>query len=391
MSSKLHLLTCLYLLFAFYSPASGTKVHSLFLFGDSYLDTGNLRKLTNYPPDPYGQTFPGQTTGRFSDGVVFTDVLAAYLRVRPEPTPFTFLNQSAPVVPRSGLNFAIAGAGINAGGPKTNLAAQVDAFAGLVLAKVIPAKQVRNSLFVLSVGGNDYLNLLINGTRLDAAFVSQYAPQLLNGTWEQLSRLLALGAKRFAILTLPPGQCSPRATIIINNVQCLSADLVNITFHNDGLKAIRERLVNAGASAGILDIYSAALYVIQNPTCFGVAPSTALKSCCFGLVSNELGQFGCGAYNLTTFQPLFTVCPSPATAFFWDGVHPSNAAWKAISSLIFYGSGYTTPALNLCKSIDVECRKPPRKNKYPGSAPIRNYCAVPFKDFGRHRNRRALK
>lgn len=53
----------------------------LWVFGDSYADTGNLgdlgRELTHAWYDPYGDTFPGRPTGRFSDGRVLTDFIGA--------------------------------------------------------------------------------------------------------------------------------------------------------------------------------------------------------------------------------------------------------------------------------------------------------------------------
>ena len=53
-------------------------VKKLFVFGDSYVDTGNNRKSVGSSwKDPYGITFPGKPTGRFSDGRVFTDFLGS--------------------------------------------------------------------------------------------------------------------------------------------------------------------------------------------------------------------------------------------------------------------------------------------------------------------------
>ena len=56
--------------------------HKLFVFGDSYADTGNSRKATavSWKP-PYGITFPGKPAGRFSDGRVLTDYLGTYVPI----------------------------------------------------------------------------------------------------------------------------------------------------------------------------------------------------------------------------------------------------------------------------------------------------------------------
>lgn len=51
----------------------------LFVFGDSYADTGNIQKsVGNSWKQPYGITFPGKPAGRFSDGRVLTDYVGTY-------------------------------------------------------------------------------------------------------------------------------------------------------------------------------------------------------------------------------------------------------------------------------------------------------------------------
>jgi len=58
---------------------AGKQSSPVWVFGDSYADTGNLgdlgRELTRVWYDPYGVTFPGRPTGRFSDGRVLTDFI----------------------------------------------------------------------------------------------------------------------------------------------------------------------------------------------------------------------------------------------------------------------------------------------------------------------------
>lgn len=61
----------------------------LFVFGDSYADTGNVKKsLANSWKEPYGSTFPGKPAGRFSDGRILTDYLGTQLH----PTFCLFLS-----------------------------------------------------------------------------------------------------------------------------------------------------------------------------------------------------------------------------------------------------------------------------------------------------------
>ncbi|CAH2057573.1 unnamed protein product [Thlaspi arvense] len=56
----------------------GFQPKRIFVFGDSYADTGNNRKsVAKSWKVPYGITFPGKPAGRFSDGRVLTDYLGA--------------------------------------------------------------------------------------------------------------------------------------------------------------------------------------------------------------------------------------------------------------------------------------------------------------------------
>ena len=69
------------------SAARRGTTKALFVFGDSFADTGNHRpKATNLHQgfanitneawhNPYGCTFPGRPAGRFSDGLVVTDYI----------------------------------------------------------------------------------------------------------------------------------------------------------------------------------------------------------------------------------------------------------------------------------------------------------------------------
>lgn len=56
------------------------RITKLFVFGDSYADTGNIKSsLVPSRNEPYGVTFPGKPSGRFSDGRVLTDYIGMSL------------------------------------------------------------------------------------------------------------------------------------------------------------------------------------------------------------------------------------------------------------------------------------------------------------------------
>ncbi|GMP36551.1 hypothetical protein CsSME_00008643 [Camellia sinensis var. sinensis] len=66
-------------------PDSNVK---LFVFGDSYVDTGNAPKLsTDSWRKPYGVSYPGKPTGRFAVGCILTDYIAEFFNAT-SPVPY---------------------------------------------------------------------------------------------------------------------------------------------------------------------------------------------------------------------------------------------------------------------------------------------------------------
>lgn len=60
----------------------GFRPTKIFVFGDSYVDTGNIPKsVLGSWKEPYGLTFPGKPAGRFSDGRVLTDYLGKFINI----------------------------------------------------------------------------------------------------------------------------------------------------------------------------------------------------------------------------------------------------------------------------------------------------------------------
>ncbi|GJM89022.1 hypothetical protein PR202_ga05618 [Eleusine coracana subsp. coracana] len=84
---------------------------SMFTLGDSYMDTGNFVIMaspaipTVFDKPPYGMTFFGHPTGRYSDGRVIIDFIAEALGL---PLLPAFLSNSSDV--SRGVNFAVGGA-----------------------------------------------------------------------------------------------------------------------------------------------------------------------------------------------------------------------------------------------------------------------------------------
>lgn len=65
-----------------YSQQGSSQVPALFIFGDSLVDNGNnngILSLATANYMPYGIDFPQGTTGRFTNGRTFVDILGPVL------------------------------------------------------------------------------------------------------------------------------------------------------------------------------------------------------------------------------------------------------------------------------------------------------------------------
>ncbi|XP_031475128.1 GDSL esterase/lipase At5g03610-like isoform X2 [Nymphaea colorata] len=151
------------------SPHHQRPAERLFVFGDSYADTGNIaRGLANCWKPPYGSTFPGKPAGRFSDGRVITDFIATFLGV-PSPVPYR-LRRVAGHRGSYGINFAYSGTGVfDTSAPLPNVTTQIDYLEQMIKEGWYEKRQVRSSMAFLALAGIDYLEFLLykNGTLED--------------------------------------------------------------------------------------------------------------------------------------------------------------------------------------------------------------------------------
>ncbi|XP_055812276.1 GDSL esterase/lipase At5g03610-like isoform X1 [Solanum dulcamara] len=306
----------------------GFKPTKLFVFGDSYADTGNNRKsVANSWKQPYGVTFPGKPAGRFSDGRVLTDYLARFLGVK-SPVPYRWMKYATKRL-RYGINFAYGGTGVfNTRVPEPNMTTQIDFFQKLMAESVYTkADIVQSSLFLLSLAGNDYGAYLSKGGTVQdiPAFITSVVNQLV----VNMKRVNKLGAKKIAVTSLEPLGCLPQTTILNSFQQCNATENIAVDLHNSLLQQAVAKLNNEtmGSTFVILDLFSSFNSVLESK---GVPAGsmrfeTPLKPCCMG-ISNK---YSCGSMN-EKGEKMYTVCNDPKSAFFWDTVHPTEAGWHAV-------------------------------------------------------------
>ncbi|KAK1571915.1 hypothetical protein Q3G72_024890 [Acer saccharum] len=139
----------------------------LFVFGDSYVDTGNLGKFATPWKEPYGISFPGKPSGRYSDGRVLTDYIASFFGIT-SPVPFERRNITRKSRLRYGMNFAYGGTGVfnTLEQDRPNMTIQIDHFQELLDKNVYTKHDLKKSVALVSVAGNDYTTFLSTNASL---------------------------------------------------------------------------------------------------------------------------------------------------------------------------------------------------------------------------------
>lgn len=297
----------------------------LFVFGDSYVDTGNTQKSKPGSwKEPYGITFPGKPAGRFSDGRVLTDFIAKYLRLR-SPIPHKFRNIVSKHYLKYGMNFAYGGTGVFdtfTSGP--NMTAQIYSFNQLIQENVYTPSDLSKAIAYVSVAGNDYNHYLATNGSLPGfpSFIASVVKQ----TATDLIHLQSLGFKRIVVGALQPLGCLPQTTAESSFQRCNSTFNDLVALHNNLLNQSVAKLnqeTKDHTTFTILDIFDSFASVLNHPASHNIKDH--LKPCCAGVSS----QYNCGSVDENNVKK-YLVCENPESSFFWDGLHPTQAGWNAV-------------------------------------------------------------
>ncbi|KAK3129408.1 hypothetical protein QOZ80_6BG0479020 [Eleusine coracana subsp. coracana] len=302
----------------------GGRASSVWVFGDSYADTGNLgdlgRALTHAWYDPYGQTFPGRPTGRFSDGRVLTDFIAGAMGV-PTPVAYKLRRGAAARLLARGMNYAVGGAGVlDTGFFQRNVSAQVDLFQAQH-----PAGNAANpcDVAVVVVSGNDYSFAADKDNSTSAAIA--YIPTVVRRLREVLRRLRDdVGMRKVVVTNLHPMGCTPLFTRQLNYTGCDALANVGAAQHNAALQSVLANLDPTNATYLLLDVNAPfAAYVVGAATDRFPEPR---RPCCESFDADGY----CGQQD-DDGKRMYTLCSDPTKHFYWDDVHPTQAAWAAVA------------------------------------------------------------
>jgi phospholipase/lecithinase/hemolysin len=268
------------------------KCSSIYVFGDSVSDSGNVALAKGYPqgvPQPVtGNSYipddPYYPTGRFSNGPVWAEDFAALFGLAAAPSLL------------GGSNFAFAGA--RTGGPNVpapTLTTQVGMFLGT------HGTAPSNALYVIAEVGNDARDAMVkiaagaDVSQTIAAVSETYAGNIgkLVGT------LRAAGATRFLVFDNVNLGLVPAVRAMGGNASALATALTASMN-----SALLDQL-QGQAGVRVFDTFSFLSRVVRNPRAFGF----------------KNGTDACGAVagaNCTDYV-------------FWDGLHPTAAMHRLIA------------------------------------------------------------
>ncbi|RDX64832.1 GDSL esterase/lipase EXL3, partial [Mucuna pruriens] len=320
------------------SLPNNETVPAIMAFGDSIVDTGNNNYIWTIGKCnflPYGRDFGrgNQPTGRFSNGLVPSDIAAANFGVK-QLLPAYLDPKLQPQDLLTGVSFASGGVGYD---PLTSkiasvlsLSKQLDKFREYKnkITETVGENSttiISKSIYILCSGSNDIANTysLFRREKYD---IAAYTDFMISQATNFLQELYGLGARRIGVFTLPPIGCVPSQRTLRGGIQRTCSDFENqaAMLFNTKLKSQLDalKILFSDARFVYLDIYGPLLNMIQNPAKYGF--EVADKGCC-----------GTGDIEVSVLcNRLSPVCSNTSNYIFWDSFHPTQAAYNVLSSTV---------------------------------------------------------
>lgn len=316
-----------------------STVPALFVFGDSLLDTGNnnnMSTLVRAASPPYGDYPAGGSGGRFSNGPVTTDYVAAHLNL-PCPPPYMAMGDDV----ERGVNFASGGSGIldatgEMEGQHVSLGSQIKNFQDMknkLIEKVgtsMASSIISRAIFLITTGSNDYFNHYSMPWDPAYGLYSREGFQdLMISTYTtHLTSLYNLGARKFTVSSLPAIGCTPFERELYGNGsgEC-------VAFLQEVAQAYNQRLFRtvqqlqaqlSGSHFMYNNVYDSSVQIYQNPTLYGIVNRD--DACCGGSVNFGLCNTG------------IPLCADSSRYYYFDGYHPTSLVHNLTANISLTGT-----------------------------------------------------
>lgn len=196
-----------------------------------------------------------------------------------------------------------------------------------------------SSLFLVEIGGNDYIHPLFQNRTLD--WVKPLVPLVIASIGSALEALIQLGAKTVYVPGVFPLGCSPRHLFLFHGVSsagdydpatgCLRWLNDLTALHNSLLRAKLAQLRRdyPGVSLVYVDYYGKIMDAVASPARYGFGERTVLDACCAGG-----GPYN-GNFTVHCSEPGAVQCSDPSVYVSWDGLHFTDAMYKIMARDLF--------------------------------------------------------
>lgn len=313
--------------------AAKNNVSCILVFGDSSVDPGNNNHLDTMHKGnfaPYGMDFNhGKPTGRFSNGRLATDFIAEALGYRNSIPAFLDPHLENEDL-LHGVSFASGGSGfdqltVNLSNV-ISLPKQLEYFMHykIHLRRLVGEKEaeniVRNAIFVLSMGTNDFLqNYYLEPTRSKQFTIEQYQDYLTSCMFRDVKAMHSLGARALVVVGMEPFGCNPLVKTLRDIVKCDSRlNNVALSFNSKIKQNMAKFTQLFGMKTAYLDTYAIINDAFQNPKKYGFTVTS--KGCC-----------GTGTVEYAFTCKGMKTCANRDEYMYWDAVHPTQAMHKLIA------------------------------------------------------------
>ncbi|CAJ1949507.1 unnamed protein product [Sphenostylis stenocarpa] len=326
---------------------------ALFILGDSLFDNGNnnyINTTTAYQANyaPYGETFYKYPSGSNSGCVVCISAELAKLPILP---PYLHPDRVEHVY---GVNFASGGAGAlreTAQGFVVDLKTQASYLKNVKnsfserLGKAIAEEIVSKSVYLISIGSNDYGSLVRPNSNPVILPVDHqpFVDTVIGNLTDVLREIYNLGGRKFGFVNVGEIGCSPGVRVLVNNGSTCFEEISAIArLHNIALSKRLQELEKElkGFKYGINDFYGASSQVLKDPTKYGFKESS--KACCGGGPYRGDGSCG-GKRGIKEYE----LCDNPNEHVYFDSIHLTDRASQHFGELIWNGNRTVTSPYNL--------------------------------------------
>ncbi|WCJ32669.1 GDSL esterase/lipase EXL3 [Euphorbia peplus] len=324
------------------SLPNGEKFPAIIVFGDSIVDPGNnnyVNTIVKCDFPPYGRDFVNaMPTGRFSNGVIPSDLIGGQLGIKDLVPPYLDPNLKLQDL-ITGVSFASGATGYDPQTPQSvsvlSLSDQLDLFKQYLsniesqVGKEKKAEILSRSFFLICIGSDDIANTYFTLPFRRAHYdINSYTDLLVNSASTFYQELYKIGARKIAVLGLPPLGCVPSQRTLGGGIErkCShkaneAAKLFNAKISSK-IDSLNKQL--HGVRLVYFDIYYPLLSLIQNPSKYGFEVAT--KGCC-GTGNIEVSIL----CNPTEEEE---TCRDASKYIFWDSYHPTQKTYQILVPII---------------------------------------------------------